>query len=94
LCLAPSLISLLKDDHGLFSLAEITTGFNRTRAKGTNNTPKGPPPLRQNSNKMSKRGTENQLTKDEYDRDAGDDEGSSIQGVFKQASAEEMSKRV
>ncbi|KAG0305179.1 hypothetical protein BGZ97_001209 [Linnemannia gamsii] len=43
---------------------------------------------------MSKRGTENQLTKDEYDRDAGDDEGSSIQGVFKQASAEEMSKRV
>ncbi|KAG0292139.1 hypothetical protein BGZ96_004482 [Linnemannia gamsii] len=43
---------------------------------------------------MSKRGTENQLTKDEYDRDAGDDEGSSIQGIFKQASAEEMSKRV
>ncbi|OAQ35514.1 hypothetical protein K457DRAFT_132766 [Linnemannia elongata AG-77] len=43
---------------------------------------------------MSKRGTENQLTKDEYDRDGDNDEGSSIQGVFKQASQEEMAKRV
>ncbi|KAF9101944.1 hypothetical protein BGX29_005108 [Mortierella sp. GBA35] len=43
---------------------------------------------------MSKRGTENQLTKDEYDRDADNDEGSNVMGAFKQASQEEMSKRV
>ncbi|KAF9123063.1 hypothetical protein BGW39_009304 [Mortierella sp. 14UC] len=43
---------------------------------------------------MSKRGTENQLTKDEYDRDGDNDDSSEVMGAFKQASQEEMSKRV
>ncbi|KAG0377741.1 hypothetical protein BGX24_005544 [Mortierella sp. AD032] len=43
---------------------------------------------------MSKRGTENQLTKDEYDRDGDNDESSAVMGAFRQASQEEMSKRV
>ncbi|KAF9927564.1 hypothetical protein FBU30_003071 [Linnemannia zychae] len=43
---------------------------------------------------MSKRGTENQLTRDEYDRDGDDDDSNAVMGTFKQASQEEMAKRV
>ncbi|KAG0273990.1 hypothetical protein BGZ95_010203 [Linnemannia exigua] len=43
---------------------------------------------------MSKRGTENQLTKDEYDRDGDNDDSSAVMGAFRHASQEEMSKRV
>ncbi|GJJ71355.1 hypothetical protein EMPS_03705 [Entomortierella parvispora] len=42
---------------------------------------------------MSKRGNDNQLTKDEYDRDQ-DDDSSAVMGTFKQASSDEMSRRV
>ncbi|KAF8985522.1 hypothetical protein BGZ46_003811 [Entomortierella lignicola] len=41
---------------------------------------------------MSKRGTENQITKDDYDR-GDDDESSSIMGTFKKASSDELAKR-
>ncbi|KAF9438072.1 hypothetical protein BGZ76_009853 [Entomortierella beljakovae] len=40
---------------------------------------------------MSKRATESQITKDDYER--GDDEGSSVMGTFKKASNEELAKR-
>ena len=70
-----------------------TTSFECFRAKGT--TTRHQPYFHdKQQQQMSKRGTENQLTKDEYDRDGNNDEGSSIQGVFKQASQEEMAKRV
>ncbi|KAG0048513.1 hypothetical protein BGZ83_006552 [Gryganskiella cystojenkinii] len=42
---------------------------------------------------MSKRGNDNQLTKDEYDRDQ-DDDSTAVMGTFKQASSDEMSRRV
>ncbi|KAF9355389.1 hypothetical protein BGX26_006637 [Mortierella sp. AD094] len=41
---------------------------------------------------MSKRGTENQITKDDYER-GDDDESSSIIGTFKKASSDELAKR-
>ncbi|KAF9992669.1 hypothetical protein BGZ80_003684 [Entomortierella chlamydospora] len=41
---------------------------------------------------MSKRGTENQITKDDYER-GDDDESSSIMGTFRKASNDELAKR-
>ncbi|KAI1317613.1 hypothetical protein EDD11_008183 [Mortierella claussenii] len=41
---------------------------------------------------MSKRGTENQITKDSYDR-GDDDDSSSVMGTFKMASNDELAKR-
>jgi hypothetical protein len=41
---------------------------------------------------MSKRGTENQITKDDYDRDE-EEESSQEMGTFKKASNEELARR-